>query len=101
MPECLKISCPCCGHVATITVTNDPLPAAHDVVPGMTVAEAEKQLISAALVKCGSREAAAKSLGIGQRTLYRKIKEYGIQSRSVVAKEFTRRPMPRMAQLGA
>jgi len=27
----------------------------------------------------GNREAAAKVLGIGERTLYRKLKEYGLQ----------------------
>ena len=40
----------------------------------------EKQAIRNALrVHGGNREQAAKSLGIGERTLYRKLKEYGIK----------------------
>ena len=40
----------------------------------------EKELISKALIKHnGRRKEAAKDLGISERTLYRKIKQYGIQ----------------------
>ena len=40
--------------------------------------EAERILIRNALrAKRGNREQAAKALGISERTLYRKIKEYG------------------------
>lgn len=43
-----------------------------------TLAAAEKQLILWAIAKCdGDRVAAAKALGIGKTTLYRKLKEYG------------------------
>ncbi len=46
---------------------------------GITLEEAEKQLIANTLKMVeGNREAAADILGIGQRTLYRKIKEYGL-----------------------
>jgi DNA-binding NtrC family response regulator len=46
---------------------------------GMTMAEVEKAAISAALLECqGNRRKAAAVLGIGERTLYRKIKEYGL-----------------------
>jgi two-component system response regulator HydG len=46
---------------------------------GMSLNEIEKQAIKETLVKTGNnREQAAKLLGIGERTLYRKIKEYGL-----------------------
>ena len=38
----------------------------------------EKQAIVAALKRHHNRKLAAKELGISERTLYRKIKEYGI-----------------------
>jgi len=45
--------------------------------PGMTMAEVEKAAIEAALKDTGgNRREAAQVLGIGERTLYRKIKEY-------------------------
>ena len=47
--------------------------------PGMTMAEVEKAAISAVLQECrGNRRQAAQKLGIGERTLYRKIKEYNL-----------------------
>ena len=47
--------------------------------PGITMAELEKQAITAALRQvAGNRRKAAEMLGMGERTLYRKIKEYGI-----------------------
>jgi DNA-binding NtrC family response regulator len=46
---------------------------------GMTLAEMEKAAIAAALSEVkGNRRKAAERLGMGERTLYRKIKEYGI-----------------------
>ena len=45
----------------------------------LTLQEAEKLLITRALQAAdGNRVEAAKALGIGERTLYRKIKEYGL-----------------------
>jgi DNA-binding NtrC family response regulator len=45
----------------------------------MTLGEAERQLIERTLeMTKGNRSQAAAILGIGQRTLYRKIKEYGM-----------------------
>jgi DNA-binding NtrC family response regulator len=58
------------------------LAAEHEVVvyrPGMTLAELEKNAIVAALKEvAGNRRRAAEMLGMGERTLYRKIREYDI-----------------------
>ena len=49
------------------------------IAAGMSIAEAEKQLIHKTLAFTnGNREQAAKILGIGARTLYRKLKEYDL-----------------------
>ena len=46
---------------------------------GKPLAEIERLFIAETLKHTGgNREAAAEMLGIGQRTLYRKIKEYGL-----------------------
>ena len=50
----------------------------HDLV-GKSLAELESLFIAETLkVTAGNREEAAEMLGIGERTLYRKIKEYGL-----------------------
>jgi len=47
---------------------------------GMTMAEVEKAAIEAALKEHrGNRRRAAEVLGIGERTLYRKIKTYHLE----------------------
>ena len=47
---------------------------------GMSLDQLEKHAIREALrVTAGNREQAAKMLGIGERTLYRKLKEYGLK----------------------
>jgi DNA-binding NtrC family response regulator len=47
--------------------------------PGVTIQDMEKDAIIAALKTVdGNRRKAAEMLGMGERTLYRKIKEYGI-----------------------
>ena len=47
---------------------------------GISLQEAEKELIRNTLkMVSGNREQAANILGIGERTLYRKIKEYGLK----------------------
>jgi len=47
--------------------------------PGMTMSDLEREAITSALREVrGNRRKAAEMLGIGERTLYRKIKEYGI-----------------------
>jgi DNA-binding NtrC family response regulator len=46
------------------------------IPPGMTMAEIERRAIDAALRETrGNRRKAAEMLGIGERTLYRKLKE--------------------------
>jgi two-component system response regulator HydG len=47
---------------------------------GMSLDQIEKQAIRNALrINHGNREQAAKMLGIGERTLYRKLREYGLK----------------------
>ena len=49
------------------------------VTPGMTMAQIERASIEAALRETrGNRRKAAELLDIGERTLYRKLKEYGL-----------------------
>ncbi len=46
-----------------------------------TLLEAERLAIQNALDACdGNREQTAKRLGMGERTLYRKLKDYGLRS---------------------
>jgi len=58
--------------------------AAEGVVvfrPGMTIDEMEREAIAAALNQVrGNRRKAAEMLGIGERTLYRKITKYGLEA---------------------
>jgi DNA-binding NtrC family response regulator len=54
-----------------------PLPTTVTIAPGMTMAEIERRAIEAALrATRGNRRRAADMLEIGERTLYRKLKEY-------------------------
>ncbi len=56
------------------------LPAPADL-SGMSLRQAERELIRSTLAECGgNRKEAAKKLGIGERTLYRKINQYGLNS---------------------
>jgi two-component system response regulator HydG len=53
--------------------------AGLDTLAGLTMEQVEKEHIRETLKRTnGNREQAAKILGIGERTLYRKIKEYGL-----------------------
>jgi DNA-binding NtrC family response regulator len=54
-----------------------PPPNVVTISPGMTMAEIERAAIEAALKETrGNRRRAAEMLGIGERTLYRKLQEY-------------------------
>jgi DNA-binding NtrC family response regulator len=54
-----------------------PPPNVVTIAPGMTMAEIERAAIEAALKEThGNRRRAAEMLGIGERTMYRKLKEY-------------------------
>jgi two-component system response regulator HydG len=79
-----------------VVVTTDPVLDTNDlpdhIVPGeppapempqlvgMSLTDAERELIKNTLAQVGgNRVEAARVLGIGERTLYRKIKEYGLK----------------------
>jgi transcriptional regulator of acetoin/glycerol metabolism len=54
-----------------------PPPNVVSIAPGTKMTEVERAVIEAALKETrGNRRRAAELLGIGERTLYRKIKEY-------------------------
>lgn len=56
------------------------LPRPPSFMTGMTVEEVERELIKNTLASVeGNREEAAKMLGIGERTLYRKLDRYGLK----------------------
>lgn len=70
---------------ATITISPSPEAAprktieAEDIEDSLRVDEGEKELIRRALeITNGNRKEAAARLGFSERTLYRKIKEYGL-----------------------
>jgi DNA-binding NtrC family response regulator len=57
-------------------------PRTITVGPGMTMADIERAAIQAALAETrGNRRKAAEMLGIGERTMYRKLKDYDIPVR--------------------
>ncbi|HUU92599.1 MAG TPA: sigma-54 dependent transcriptional regulator [Phycisphaerae bacterium] len=54
--------------------------AAEGLTPGMSIEDAERVLIKRTLDETGAnRQKTAEILGIGERTLYRKIKQYGLK----------------------
>jgi DNA-binding NtrC family response regulator len=58
---------------------SDPEGTTIAVGPEMTMADIEREAIAMALRESdGNRRKAAERLGIGERTLYRKLKEFGI-----------------------
>ncbi|MGH7624473.1 MAG: sigma-54 interaction domain-containing protein [Gemmatimonadaceae bacterium] len=73
-------SLPAAPPVAAIEPPDQsPPPNLVTVRPGMTMAEIERSAIEAALRETrGNRRKAAELLGIGERTLYRKLKEYDL-----------------------
>ncbi|WP_420441671.1 sigma-54 interaction domain-containing protein [Candidatus Palauibacter sp.] len=62
---------------------DSPYPEDADTIairPGMTMEEIEREAIIAVLRQAGgNRRKAAQALGIGERTIYRKIRKYGIE----------------------
>ena len=66
------------GAVSPPCAPRENLPAGADGLIGQPLEEVEKFYIQKALeLTQGNREEAATMLGIGERTLYRKIKRYG------------------------
>jgi DNA-binding NtrC family response regulator len=71
------------AEIGEISVTPIDEPEPEEIVyrSGMTMAEVEKAAIAAALKDFrGNRRRAAEQLGIGERTLYRKIRAYNLDS---------------------
>jgi DNA-binding NtrC family response regulator len=68
------------GISGAIEPPNQPAPpSALTLTPGMTMAEIERAAIEKALRDTGgNRRKAAEMLDIGERTLYRKLRDYGI-----------------------
>jgi DNA-binding NtrC family response regulator len=57
----------------------EPLPNVVTIRPGMTMDEIMRAAIELALREArGNRRKAAKMLGMGERTLYRKLKDYNL-----------------------
>jgi len=72
------------GAIA-IEAPNQPLPPTTlTLAPGMTMAQIERAAIEGALRETrGNRRKAAEILDIGERTLYRKLRDYGIAPESL------------------
>src|SRR6185312_789732 len=65
--------------MAALEPAAPPTPNVVTITPGMTMAEIERGAIEAALRETdGNRRRAAELLGIGERTLYRKLRDYDI-----------------------
>jgi DNA-binding NtrC family response regulator len=80
MPQSLSISPT--QHENNVSNSNQPIIIQHAPVieETLNIAEKEKELIAKALKKYkGRRRDAALELGISERTLYRKLKEYGLE----------------------
>ena len=68
------------SRLASICLVPSPEPEQPVIYkPGMSMSDVERAAIDAALREThGNRRKAAETLGIGERTLYRKLKEYAI-----------------------
>jgi DNA-binding NtrC family response regulator len=75
------------NSIGAIEAPDQPAPpVALTLTPGMTMAEIERAAIEAALKDTrGNRRKAAEILDIGERTLYRKLRDYGIAPEEVAA----------------
>jgi DNA-binding NtrC family response regulator len=72
-------------HALEVTLTSEPPRGVESGLvvfkPGMTIEEMERLAIQAALAEVhGNRRKAAELLGIGERTLYRKIAKYDLET---------------------
>ncbi len=71
------------AEIAATDIADDELPAGpadHGSLAGTSLEALEKRAIRETLrLTGGNREQTAKLLGIGERTLYRKLKEYGLR----------------------
>ena len=68
------------GGRSNLLRRNDGFAEAAEVEETLSLVESERELIRRALVKHGHRrKQAAAELGISERTLYRKIKEFGLK----------------------
>jgi two-component system response regulator HydG len=66
--------------MAIVPVSHASASSTAITLAGMNLADLERKAIEETLASVhGNREQAAKILGIGERTLYRKLKDYGIQ----------------------
>ena len=75
------------GATAIEPPNQEAPPTAVTLRPGMTMAEIERAAIEAALRDTrGNRRKAAEVLDIGERTLYRKLRDYGIAPEELVAR---------------
>jgi two-component system response regulator PilR (NtrC family) len=67
------------GDLSILGRTTSSIPATSSTKPVPTLGEVEKELILKALtVFKNDKEAAARALGISRRTIYRRLKEYGM-----------------------
>jgi len=68
------------GLPEPLRATTDLVPAGPPNLAGMTMADVEKlHIMNTLRMFGGNRERTAKALGIGARTLYRKLREYGLR----------------------
>ncbi len=68
------------GYNTTTPMMQNQIPVTEMVEESLSLQEIEEDMIKKALTKHkGKRKNAAKELGISERTLYRKINEYGIK----------------------
>jgi DNA-binding NtrC family response regulator len=75
------------NSIGAIEAPDQPAaPTTVTLTPGMTMAEIERAAIEAALKDTrGNRRKAAEILDIGERTLYRKLRDYGIAPEEVAS----------------
>jgi len=68
------------GLPESLRATTDLVPAGPPNLAGMSMADVEKlHIMNTLRMFGGNRERTAKALGIGARTLYRKLSEYGLR----------------------